>query len=143
MSEINSFSGEYRFLSNFYDAEVEYDGKTYPSTEHAFQAAKTLNYAERNTICNARTAGQAKKLGRIVKLRDDWESIKYDVMLEVVRKKFKHSDLAEKLLATGSAELIEGNTWNDTIWGVCNGRGKNWLGHILMQVRDELNEKAS
>ena len=82
---------------------------------------------------------EAKRLGRRVRLRSDWEQVKYDVMLDVVRAKFnQHPDLAQKLLATGDEELVEGNDWGDTYWGVCNGRGKNMLGKILMRVRAEL-----
>ena len=82
---------------------------------------------------------EAKRLGRRMRLRSDWEQVKYDVMLDVVRAKFnQHPDLAQKLLATGDEELVEGNDWGDTYWGVCNGRGKNMLGKILMRVRAEL-----
>ena len=82
---------------------------------------------------------EAKRLGRRVRLRSGWEQVKYDVMLDVVRAKFnQHPDLAQKLLATGDEELVEGNDWSDTYWGVCNGRGKNMLGKILMRVRAEL-----
>lgn len=91
------------------------------------------------TVLTKLNPSEAKRLGRRVRLRSDWEQVKYDVMLDVVRAKFnQHPDLAQKLLATGDEELVEGNDWGDTYWGVCNGRGKNMLGKILMRVRAEL-----
>ena len=78
-------------------------------------------------------------MGRRVKLRADWESIKVEVMTKLVRLKFEtHDDLRVKLIDTAEAQLIEGNTWNDRFWGVCGNQGRNWLGRILMQVRTEL-----
>ena len=139
MNKIDNFDGDYAFLSNFYYAPVEWEGITYPTNEHAFQAAKVLKPAKRLEIAAAATPGQAKRLGRQVNLRTDWEEVKFAIMFEIVKTKFtSHKDLADKLLATGEAELIEGNWWNDTTWGVCNGVGKNWLGKILMTVRKEL-----
>ena len=136
---IASFSGEYRFLSNFYVAEVWYEGVRYRSSEHAFQAAKTLCTAERAKVAAAKGPGEAKRLGRCLSLRHDWEDIKVDVMRAVVRDKFmRHADLREKLLATGSQVLVEGNSWGDKVWGVCKGKGTNWLGRVLMEVRGEL-----
>ena len=139
MNKIDRFEGEFAFLSNFFEAEVEWEGIKYPTNEHAFQAAKTLNPAKRLEIAALATPGKAKRAGRSVVLRHDWEKVKYNIMLEVVTAKFhQHEDLAEKLLATENAELIEGNWWNDTTWGVCNGTGSNWLGRILMTVRAQL-----
>lgn len=92
-------------------------------------------------IREAATPGQAKKLGQGVSLRPDWESVKVDLMRTFVRKKFENPFLRPLLLATGDAELVEGNTWNDTFWGVCRGRGQNWLGRILMEVRDEIRKE--
>ena len=145
MEVIDSFIGEYDFLSNFYfPCDILFEGKLYPSTEHAFQAAKTLDSAEREKIRRANTPGIAKRLGRSPKeitMRPDCESIKTNVMLQVLRVKFAHEDLKQKLLATGDAKLVEGNLWGDTCWGVCNGVGENRLGILLMQVRDELRAK--
>jgi N-glycosidase YbiA len=137
---IDSFGGKYRFLSNFYTAEVVFEGRVYPSTEHAFQAAKTLDLAERAIIAAEPSPGRAKRLGRGVSLRSDWEDIKIDVMRAVVRDKFsRHPYLAAKLLETGDQMLVEGNRWGDRFWGVTPKGGKNWLGRILMEVRDELS----
>ena len=141
MSDINEFSGNYRFLSNFHPAAVSFDDQIYPSVEHAYQAAKTLDPEEREIIRNSTTPGMAKKLGKHVKLRSGWisEEVRERVMAELVWKKFStHPDLAQKLLDTGDANLIEGNTWGDTYWGVCRGVGENMLGEILMQVRQHL-----
>ena len=142
---IDKFEGDYAFLSNFYESPFMYKGITYPTVEHAFQAAKTLNPVEMYRIAKAPTPGQAKRLGRSVNLRADWETIKYSVMTELVREKFYSSaELAEKLLATGDEELVEGTTWHDNIWGNCtcdkckNIQGQNHLGKILMQIRQEI-----
>lgn len=134
----------YRFLSNFWKCDIEFEGKTYSSTEHAFQAAKTLNDAEREQIRTSATAGAAKRLGGKVSLRPDWENLKDSVMLTVLREKFsKHKDLGDRLLDTGDKVLIEGTAWHDSYWGVCYcekcaGVGKNRLGELLMKVREEL-----
>lgn len=135
---IDSFSGEYSFLSNFHLCRIEHEGIIYPSTEHAYQAAKTLDEQQRKQIANAPTPSKAKKMGRKVTLRNDWEDVKLDVMMELVKKKFQNKELANKLLATGSQKLVEGNYWHDYYWGVCNGKGQNHLGKILMEIREEL-----
>jgi N-glycosidase YbiA len=136
--DVLGFFGEYRFLSNFHPSKVTYDGLDYSSVEHAYQAAKTLDPADRLSIREMQKCGEAKKFGQNVKLRPDWEQIKLSVMEELVKQKFKHKSLKEKLLATGDAYLEETNYWSDSYWGVCNGKGENHLGKILMKVRDEL-----
>jgi ribA/ribD-fused uncharacterized protein len=135
---IESFHGEYRFLSNFWPAIVEMDGIIYPTVEHAYQAAKTFDQSARLKIQALREPGNAKRAGRRVSLRPDWEAVKLDVMLSLLRSKFTEKSLADKLLATGEYELLEGNEWGDTFWGVCRGIGHNHLGKLLMQVRKEL-----
>ncbi len=138
---IDSFRGEYFFLSNFYEAPVTFEGLTFMNNEAAFQAMKTLDIAERKKFTEM-DPNRAKYHGRRVELRYDWEAVKFDIMLDICRAKFAQNDeLAQKLLETDGEELVEGNTWRDTTWGVYNGKGKNWLGKILMQVRDELKEK--
>lgn len=136
---ITSFTGEFRFLSNFWPARVVLDGLTYPTVEHAYQAAKTLSLAERSTIQRCGSPGDAKRMGTRVYLRDDWESVKLNVMEDLLRQKFGHADLRQKLIATGAQPLVEGNTWGDTFWGMCRDKGQNHLGKLLMQIRDELN----
>ncbi len=136
---IDSFQGQYRFLSNFWPAEVQFEGLIYPTAEHAYQAAKTPDRAERQRIAALPTPGDAKRAGAALPKRPDWDAKKLAVMELVVRDKFtRNPDLRAKLLATHHAQLIEGNTWNDQFWGVCNGKGENHLGRILMKVRDEL-----
>lgn len=139
MIRISSFKGEYRFLSNFWMVPVLFVDGWYPSVEHAYQAAKTLDVAEKALIKNAPTAAEAKRLGKHVKVCPDWEGLKVPYMRFLVWFKFaKYPDLGRMLLDTGNAELIEGNTWNDTFWGVCRGLGENQLGKILMEVRDHV-----
>lgn len=135
---INDFRGDYRWLSNFYSCQIVLDGKMYPSTEHAYQAAKTLDEDEREQIRIAPKFRDAKHLGQKVTKRSDWDEVKIAVMKECLRQKFERPDLREKLLATGNQELIEGNTWMDQFWGVCNGIGSNHLGKLLMALREEI-----
>ena len=136
---IGSFNGEYEFLSNFYPSPISFDGILYPTNEHAFQAYKSLSREERLDIANSATPGIAKRKGRKIILRRDWEQIKDNVMEFCLRKKFtEHLDLQKKLLETGDAILIEGNTWGDTYWGMCAGVGENKLGQLLMKIREEI-----
>lgn len=106
--------------------------------EHAYQAAKTLDFADQEEIRATLTPGKAKRLGQDVLLRPDWEQIKLEVMYRLLVLKFADPNLSRWLLATGDAILEEGNSWGDTYWGVCNGHGSNWLGVLLMLVRGEI-----
>lgn len=136
---IDSFRGEYRWLSNFWPCTVILDGEEYKSVEAAFVAAKTTDLNARKIIQNMENPGHVKRFGRSLKLRDDWENIKLNIMYKLLQQKFsKNSILGKKLEATGQQELVENNTWNDTFWGVCNGKGQNNLGKLIMQVRKEL-----
>jgi ribA/ribD-fused uncharacterized protein len=135
---ITEFRGKWRFLSNFYPSLVNLDGWWYQTVEHAYQAAKTTKIEDRVPIYNVGSPAGAKSLGQKLSLRPDWENVKTDVMLLLLRQKFSHYSLRELLLSTGNAELVEGNTWGDTFWGVCNGKGSNFLGKLLMQVREEV-----
>jgi ribA/ribD-fused uncharacterized protein len=136
---IDRFDGEYEFLSNFYPSWVELDGQRYVTVEHAYQAAKTLDSGEREAFQRTSDPGRAKRMGRRLRLRRDWESVKVDVMWGLLRQKFSPgTELAARLLATGDAELVEGNTWEDDFWGVYRGKGQNWLGRLLMEVREEI-----
>ncbi len=139
MKKIDQFDAEWNVLSNFYYCPIEIDGVEYPTNEHAYQAFKTTDEGERKIVCEQKTPGMAKRAGRKVTLREDWETSKFYVMEVLCRQKFVTDDYChDKLLSTGDAELIEGNTWGDTIWGVCDGKGENHLGKILMKIRDEL-----
>jgi ribA/ribD-fused uncharacterized protein len=137
---IDNFRGKYYFLSNFAYSIVHLRGTPCPSVEHAFQADKAYIPEHIQWVREAPTAGEVKKRGRSVLMRSDWEQDKVRVMAELVFEKFTcNEDLGESLISTGEEELIEGNTWGDTFWGVCNGKGENYLGKILMAVRDCLN----
>jgi ribA/ribD-fused uncharacterized protein len=139
---IDNFDGEFAFLSNFYPSPVAYEGAQYPTIEHAFQAAKTLDQTERERVRLAATPGNAKRIGRRVHLREDWEEIKVDVMRSLLAAKFSDERLKQNLLATRDATLVEGNTWHDNYWGDCRcdrcgkRNGANMLGNLLMQVRE-------
>lgn len=144
MNKIDYFRGEYAFLSNFYICRVEYEGLIYPSSENAFQAAKTLSMPAREAFTlAAMTPGMAKSLAGQLQLRPNWDTVKIVVMKDILASKFSDPVLKEKLLATDKAELIEGNTWNDTFWGVCRGKGKNILGQLLMDLRTNLALKVT
>lgn len=136
--KVLGFFNEFEFLSNFVPARVKLDDVEYPTVEHAYQAAKTTDQKQRGLVKLAVTPGQAKRLGRRVTIRDDWESVKEDVMLDLLRQKFQYPQYKKDLLETGDAYLEETNYWNDEYWGVCNGKGKNRLGTLLMKVREEL-----
>lgn len=142
---ITQFRGAWAFLSNFHPAVLTWEGITYPTSEHAFNAGKTLDQAIRREIAAAPTPGQAKAMGRSVKLRPLWEaSVRYEVMREVLRAKFTcHPGRVAALLGTGDAVLVEGNHHHDQHWGRCDcpqhkGVGDNHLGRMLMELRSEL-----
>jgi ribA/ribD-fused uncharacterized protein len=147
---IDEFKGETYWLSNFYSHPFDLDGITYPSGEHAFHAYKTddLNDGFRERIAAAATPGLAKKMGRSVNLRADWEDIKRDVMSDVVQARFADGALRKKLLDTGDALLIEGTQWHDNEWGSCvcekhrAWAGKNWLGKALMVERANIRGES-
>jgi len=147
MVRISTFSGEYDFLSNFVFCDMIFETKKWKTAEHAFQAMKTTEDHERVFIQELETPGRAKRAGRKVTLRADWEDVKNQIMLEITRAKFnQNTTLARKLIETGSREIIEGNNWHDNYWGNCSCHnckhipGKNVLGKILMKVREELKE---
>ena len=142
-NKITSFHGPYRFLSNFWMCTVTYEGITFPSSEHAYQAAKTLNINARKSISNCRTAGDSKREGNKLTRRPDWEEVKYQVMLDILTDKFKREPIRSWLKNTGKVGLTEFNTWHDLIWGVCacskcKNQGQNLLGKALMEVRSKL-----
>lgn len=132
---IDEFRGVFRFLSNFYVADDGY------CVEHCYQAEKTADPELRAWIMAAPTAFEARRRGRSVVLRPGWEGMKNDVMWACLLRKFSDSDLAAALVATGDAQLVEGNTWNDTHFGVCRGAGSNWLGRMLVALRAALVAK--
>jgi ribA/ribD-fused uncharacterized protein len=137
---IDSFSGQYRFLSNFWPARVflgePFAGQSfwYDSVETAYQAAKTNDMGVRKQL-TAASARDAKALGKKLVLRPDWNEVKVPIMAGLLMQKFADPERQRMLLDTGSKRLVEGNTWNDTFWGVCDGRGANRLGRLLEMVR--------
>lgn len=138
---ITSFTGEYRWLSNFSPAIVIYEDDAYPSVEHAYQAAKTYKpYRAQFQDCSA---SEAKRLGKRVLMRDGFSARKLMIMGDLCRQKFEQEPYRTHLLETGDMKLIEGNSWNDTFWGRCNGRGENHLGEIIMKIREELHAAAT
>lgn len=139
---INRFNEEYEFLSNFYVAEFPYNGERWKTVEHAFQAAKCADLKDAKMIKSKETPGQAKCFGRQVKMREDWDTYRVQVMRDLLRHKFLYNDdLLEGLLQTGHTKLIEGNTWHDNFWGQCtcskcsSTKGQNMLGTLLMELR--------
>lgn len=135
---IDRFSGEYRFLSNFYPCDIIYEGEVYASVEHAYQAAKTKDPFERKVIQRQETPGRAKREGQHVTLAKGWDSAKVLVMEDLLRQKFNYPSLREKLYNTKGHDLIEGNDWGDTFWGEVDGVGQNHLGKLLMKIREKL-----
>ena len=142
MRPITEFKGEYHFLSNFYPWPIEFQGKMFPTLEHAYQAAKFTAWPEVvQEILDCPTPGLTKYLAHKhrAKVPPCWfDYVRELVMFSLLMQKFdKESALYDRLCATGPfTELIEGNTWNDTFWGVCNGEGDNVLGRMLMTIRD-------
>src|SRR5207247_2367670 len=115
-----------------------------PSVEHAYQSAKSVLTDDRRRIATMPTPAEAKKEGRKLTLRPDWDRVKFQVMEDCVRYKFTHHpELRQRLLATGQTPLEEGNDWGDRIWGVYQGQGENRLGKILMKIRAELQAPAT
>lgn len=144
---IKGFNGNYRFLSNFWPSEIEFEGMKFPTVEHAYQAAKTTDHELRKLVLTKKTGAGAKSIGRNLALRDDWEDIKLFIMKTLVRKKFYDPVLRAALLATHTAELVEENYWHDQFWGSCScvkhakRKGDNHLGKILMEQRAEIHQE--
>ena len=137
-----SVGDEWGEFSNFAPFPIVLAKKTWPTTEHYFQAQKFKDPAARERVRKAKTPRLAARIGRDRKnkLRRDWESVKVQVMTDAVRAKFQqHEDLRELLMSTGEAKLVE-HTSNDAYWGDGgDGSGRNMLGLVLMRVRDELS----
>lgn len=138
MNKITKFWGKHFFLSNHYLSPVVFENETYRSVENAYQAGKTLDPELRKKFA-AYTPGEAKRFSKNIRVRNDWETVKYDIMLDLLEQKFNNPKLQAMLLETNDAILIEGNTWNDTIWGcvLVEGEwvGQNRLGKMLMRIR--------
>lgn len=150
---IDRFKGEYRWLSNFWLASVRLDGVEYPTVEHAYQAGKVLSPDIRERIRMLPTPADAKRfgkrLGKTVPYRPAWnEAFKVALMRYLLWQKFTHSDLRQRLILTGDKVLVEGGNWHDCFFGCCRcskcgGKGLNWLGVLLMEIRAELRAKET
>lgn len=136
---IASFRGRYGWLSNFYPVNIERDGIVYPTAEHAYVAAKVTPESTKRWIATIDTPGHVKRVGRTLLIRSEWDSVKLEEMLCILRLKFEHPELATLLRRTAGQVIVEGNAWGDTYWGVCNGVGENHLGNLIMRVRGELS----
>ena len=139
------FRDKYAFLSNMYSCHVRYDGETFPCVETAFQYAKCADENDKEKFINDRghfVGGfVAKKLGRQIKMRDDWKYARLEVMYELLEDKFYHNEgLRQALKDTGDKWIQEDNTWGDTFWGVCNGVGENMLGKMIMEIRQNIQD---
>lgn len=134
--DVTRFSGT--GFSNFAPCEVTLDGTPFPNVEAAYQAAKTLIPTERQTILTCSTPAEAKKLGKTLTLRPDWDEVKIKIMQDLLEQKFRHPKYRDLLLSTGKGRLEEGNTWGDVFWGTCKGVGENKLGLLLMGIRSRL-----
>jgi len=138
---IKEFQGEYRWLSNMWPVCIEYKGRKFYNVENAFHSEKSGDGSFKD-FCAHEVEGRIvkEKQYEMIKLRPDWDLIKFDILLELTRIKFSQIELQRKLLATGDEYLQEGNDWGDTFWGVDNetGEGQNIFGKILMTVRQEL-----
>ena len=145
MKQIRGFKDEYRWLSNFWFVPIHFDepGITFPTVEHAYQAAKNPEDHWVRYILSKDTPGQAKKAGRVVLLRSDWEEVKVPIMEQLITMKFSNPEMRQLLLDTGDIDIIEENYWGDRFWGVCNGRGHNMLGNIIMKERDRIKGENS
>lgn len=151
---ISGFNGDMDWASNFFEAPItfddnkhrlreiytqfKFDGKEYPTSEHLYQSLKATNESDKELIRTAPTTTMAKKLGRQIMSRMDWDYVKIDAMrLTLYLKFYQHPNLLIKLIETGNKQLIELNWWNDKFWGVCDktSKGENWLGRLLMELR--------
>lgn len=145
MTDILSFQGEFRWLSNFAPVKIILDGRPYPSVEHAYMSAKN-NDSDWKLMCADpnNKPGQIKRLSMGIKLKDGWERDKLIVMRDCLEQKYKQEPYKSKLLSTGTAHLEEGNTWGDSFWGVdlITRKGKNNLGILIMEIRTKLTPKT-
>ena len=140
---IDFFKGQHAFLSNFQPCTVWLDDDCYASVEHAYQAAKSFDPGYREIVRETTRPGDVKRFAKtLAAIRPDWDAVRVEIMEDLLRQKFRNPELAPKLLETGDEELVEGNTWGDTFWGVCKGKGENNLGKLLMKIRKELQDAA-
>ncbi len=151
---IDSLTGRYRFLSNFYPSKIEHNGIIYPTVEHFYVAMKIkegqmikTKYMTtedcRQMISKMSSAASVKNLGKTFKIRSDWDNIKLKVMEWALNEKFKDKDLSDLLVSTNGEEIVEGNYWHDNFFGICScksceGKGQNHLGKLLVSIREKI-----
>lgn len=139
---INSFRGYHAWLSNMYDCNIEFMGHKFKSVENAYMFAKRPNDEEWLSKCLSMSPGDVKKASRFISVREDWESVKLSVMYELLKQKFTQEPFRTDLLNTRGENIVEGNRWNDTFWGVdvkvTPNVGENWLGRLIMDIRTKL-----
>lgn len=137
--KISQFQGAHRWLSNFWQVPILFEGFIYASVEHAYVAAKTTDPAVREQVRCVTNPGSVKRFGRKIDVRPDWDEIRLATMEQLVRAKFADKRLRALLISTGVAHIEEGNHWGDTFWGVdLRGNGENHLGKIIMKIRAEI-----
>ena len=138
-TKVCGFFGEdaYRWLSNYHECKIRFKGMKFTSSEAAYQAAKYVDPEIKKQFIGI-TGAQAKKLAKSLEITTpNWHEIKYEVMSSIIFDKFlRNKDIREKLLQTGNKYLEETNHWGDVYWGICNGKGQNNMGRILMGVRE-------
>jgi ribA/ribD-fused uncharacterized protein len=140
---IIGFDGAFRFLSNFYFCDLQYEGRSYMTAEHAYQAAKTTDWELKDAISQLQSPATAKKMGKLLPLRPGWRTARIDVMRQVVDAKFgpRNPYLIDLLLSTKDIRLWHGNDHHDNFWGRCRCADceqvmpQDWLGKILMERR--------
>jgi len=141
MKEIKGFKDEYAFLSNMFPASFSENGITFSCTESYYMGHKSGIASDLVRFAGL-NGHEAKKLGKTVVLQDDWDTKKLGIMKKALILKFSQNpDLRDKLLATEDAYLEETNFWKDFFWGVCGGKGENFLGKLLMEVREECEKE--
>lgn len=145
------FANEYGFLSNFWPSLIKLDGMIYQTAEAAYQACKTVSWHDKLTIASLDSPGKAKRYGQTVTLVENWDQIKKACMAQVLYAKFlQNPALIQRLLDTKDKILVEGNWWGDNYWGATDYerttdgilRGANWLGRILMEIREKFSEES-
>jgi len=139
---IKEFQGSYRWLSNFAPVKIILENIEYQSVEHAYMSAKSDDKDWKIFCSNIQnTAGDVKRRSKTIKLKEDWNNIKLEIMFECLKQKFSQEPYKTKLLETKNDYIQEGNNWNDKFWGVClkTNKGENNLGKLIMKIRDNVN----
>lgn len=139
IKQISEFSGEYRWLSNFAECRIILGNTTYSSVEHAYQSMKSDDPEWRKFCADpSNSAGTIKRKSRDVTIIPRWDDLKELVMYICLFQKYLQEPYLTALVETGDSLIIEGNTWGDTFWGVCDGKGQNRLGELIMKIRDKV-----